>query len=135
MHAAASARRVPSICCQIGRLRASAPRSAAVGAISASGPLLIRQLIAQQAGVTEDYHQQVVEVVSDNARQLANGFGPARLLQLRFKPEPASDIGADTEDGAGLTIRAGYQGPATLDGNPMAVLATLFEGRGVPTGR
>lgn len=90
-----------NLCCQVARRRASAPRS----------------------GIAEDQHQQIVEVVSDTARQLANGFGPARLLQLRFNPEPGGDVGADTEDRAGSTIRVADQGPATRDHNRLSALS------------
>ena len=56
-------------------------------------------------------------------QSLLSGRQAARLLQLRFKPEPVSDVGADTEDRAGSTIRVADQGPATRDHNRLSALS------------
>ena len=62
------------------------------------------ELLAHERGVVGDHRQQVVEVVRDAARELADGLQPLRLAQARLEPDVVGDVGRDAADAVELAV-------------------------------
>ena len=65
----------------------------------------VGELLAHERGVVGDHREQVVEVVRDAARELADRLQPLRLAQARLQPDVVGDVGRDAADAVELAAR------------------------------